>query len=174
MSRNEKEAIEKATADAFLVLYNIKMGSSFFVVEYSDSPDVRCKDTRGNYLNFEITMTEDNKRDISALLGRSEHKSLEVMKENLAISKSGKAGSISMSSSLSSNVAPMAICRIKAKLKKNYGANTALVVRDTSPVGWDWDMVANEIKCALDLRRNPFDKGIWIVSYSKDRLFQIA
>jgi hypothetical protein len=36
---NEKEAIERATADAFITLYNTEMGTSFSIVEYSDAPD---------------------------------------------------------------------------------------------------------------------------------------
>jgi hypothetical protein len=54
---NEKEAIEKATADAFIALYNTEYGSSFFIEEYSDAPDIRCKDADGNIFNFEITLT---------------------------------------------------------------------------------------------------------------------
>ena len=36
---NEKEKIERATADAFINLYNRQLGSSFRIVKYSDAPD---------------------------------------------------------------------------------------------------------------------------------------
>jgi len=41
---NEKEAIERATADAFIELYNRKMGTSFSIIDHSDAPDIRCVD----------------------------------------------------------------------------------------------------------------------------------
>ena len=63
---NEKEAIGKATADAFIRLYNTEMGKFFSITEYSDAPDIRCQDPNGNTFNFEITLTEDNLKDIQA------------------------------------------------------------------------------------------------------------
>ena len=67
----------------------------------------------------------------------------------------------------------MAIERIQSKLDKDYGSNVALVVRDTSPLDWDWGWVLDEIQNGLDLTRNPFDRGIWIISNSKDRTFRV-
>jgi hypothetical protein len=55
-----------------------------------------------------------------------------------------------------------------------YGASTALVVRDTSGVEWNWGLVVNELKMKLDLAQNPFDKGIWILNRSKTKLYQIV
>lgn len=37
---NEKEAIEKETADSFVQLYNQQMKTSYAIVEYADVPDV--------------------------------------------------------------------------------------------------------------------------------------
>jgi len=170
---NEKEVIEKAIADAFIKLYNSEMGTSFSIVEYSDAPDIRCQDSKGNKFNFEITLTEDRPKDIQANLGRSDHRSLEALKEHLADVKAGKANPLDKTSCLQGNVTEMIVSRIQPKLKKDYGANVALVIRDASPVGWDWDMVIDQIKSHLRLERNPFDKGIWIITYRKDKLYKI-
>ena len=80
---NEKEAIEKATADAFIELYNSETGSSFSIIEYSDAPDIRCQDPEKNKFNFEITLTEDRPKDIQANLGRSDQRSLDALKKHL-------------------------------------------------------------------------------------------
>jgi len=170
---NEKEAIEKATADAFIELYNSEMGTSFSIIEYSDAPDIRCKDSDENTLNFEITLTEDRPKDIQAALGRSDHKSLEALKKHLSDTKAGKANPLERVSYLQGNVTDMMVARIKPKLNKDYGSNVALVVRDASPLAWDWDMVSDQIKNRLSTERNPFDKGIWILTFSKDKILRI-
>jgi hypothetical protein len=36
--------------------------------------------------------------------------------------------------------------RIKEKNNHDYGENVALVIRDTSPLDWDWTDIINEIK----------------------------
>lgn len=170
---NEKEAIEKATADAFVELYNREMGASFSIIEYSDTPDIRCKDMKGNIFNFEITLTEDRQKDIPAALGRSNHRSIEAMSQHLADVKAGKANSLERVSCLQGNVTDMIVNRILPKLKKDYGSNVALVIRDTSPVSWDWYLVVDNIKSVLTALRNPFDKGIWIISFRKDKIYRI-
>jgi hypothetical protein len=170
---NEKEAIEQATADAFVELYNLEMGTSFSIAEYSDAPDVRCKDQKGNTLNLEITLTEDRPGDIQASLGRSESRSLETLKKYLDDVKAGKANLFDRVSCLQGNVIQMIVSRIQPKLNKDYGSNTALVIRDPSPIDWDWGLVADQIKGLVDLTRNPFEKGIWVISYSKDRICRL-
>lgn len=171
---SEKEKIEIATADAFIDLYNAKMNSSFKVLEYSDAPDVRCKDASGNVLNLEITLTEDRAGDIPAILGRSDHKSIVSQLEHLNKVKAGKASIFEQVSSLSENVAATLIQRIKAKSKKDYGANVALVIRDSSPVGWDWEHIVPEIKAQLSEIRLPFEHGVWLLTFTKDRIIQIV
>lgn len=169
----EKEAIEKETADAFIKLYNSKTGSSFSIIEYSDAPDIRCKDSDGNELNFEITLTENRPKDIQAVLGRSDHKNLVSLKKHLEEVKAGKANALERSSGLDGNVTVMIVSRIQPKLNKDYGPNTALVIRDASRLDWEWDEVRDQIEAMLSLKRNPFDKGIWLISNSKDRLFKL-
>ena len=171
---NEIEAIEKATADAFLGLYNHEMGTSFSIVEYSDAPDIRCKDTKGNTFNFEVTLTEDRPKDIQAALGRSKHRSIEALRQHLDEVRAGKANPLERASYLQGKVTDMIISRILPKLQKDYGSNVALVIRDSSPVCWDWDLVVDQIRNMLNLSRNPFDRGIWIISFRKDRIFRLV
>ena len=170
---NEKEAIEKATADAFIELYNREMGTSYTIVEYSDAPDIRCKDKEGKVFNFEITLTEDRPKDIQAALGRSDHKSIEALRQHLVDVRAGKANPLERGSCLQENVVYMIVDRIRPKLQKDYGPFVALVIRDSSPVCWDWDLVLDQIKSMLYLQKNPFDKGLWIVSFRKDRIYRI-
>lgn len=161
---DEKKAIEEVTAHAFLELYNKEMGTSFFIIEISENPDIRCQDREGNKLNLEITLTEDNPKDIQALLGRSNHKSPERLKNHLANVEAGKENILDRVSCLQRNVLDMIIERIQKKFDKDYGHNVALVIRDTSGVGWDWNLVGDDIKNRLNLSRNPFDKGIPVAS----------
>jgi len=170
---NEKEAIEKATADAFINLYNSETGSSCAIIEYSDAPDIRCKDPEGQEFNFEITMTEDRPKDIQANLGRSDHRNLDSLKKHLEEVKAGQANPLERVSCLQGNVTEMIVSRIQCKLKKHYGSNVALVIRDASPLSWDWNMVTDQIKALLNLERNPFDNGIWIITYQKDRIYKV-
>jgi len=170
---NEKEAIEKVTANAFVDLYNHEMGTSFSIAEYSDAPDIRCRDIKGNIFNLEITLTEDREKDIAAALGRSDHRSIELLRKHLVEGKVGKANSLERVNCLQGNVTDMIVDRILPKLKKDYGSNAALVIRDTSPVCWDWELVIDDIRQMLASQRNPFDKGIWIISFRKDKIYRI-
>lgn len=170
---NEKEAIERATADAFVELYNRDMGTSYSVVEYSDAPDIRCKDPEGRAFNFEITLTEDRPKDIQAALGRSKHRSVDALRQHLADVRAGKANPLERVSCLQGNVVDMIVDRIQPKLQKDYGSSVALVIHDSSPLCWDWDLVVYQIRGTLNLQKNPFDKGIWIISFRKDKICQI-
>lgn len=168
---NEKQRIEFGTADGFLRLYNRHFGTSFRVSEQSDAPDIRCSDETGRQLNLEITATEDADRDIQALLGRSDHKSLEALVEHKErVSKGLESPHFSSFADAKKTL----MARIESKLDKDYGRNTALVVRDTSGCDWEWDEVAAEVAAALDQARNPFDEGIWLLTRVKDKLFQIV
>ena len=109
-------------------------------------------------------LTEDNEKDIKALLGRSEHKSLEYARKY----GMGKA------SSLFGNVLEQAYHKIYKKMSKDYGTNVALVIRDVSPIGWDWDFCIKNLINRLKDIHNPFHKGIWILtSYQQDKTFRV-
>lgn len=168
----EKELIEKATAEGFLQLYNSYFRTSFDIVELSDAPDVRCRDTEGNKLNIEVTLTQDSDKDIQALLGRSDHKSIKSLEKHNQRVAEGKEAP--MFSSLSGNVCENAAAKINEKLLMRYGLNTALVVRDSSGCDWEWNEIIDELKGKLNLDKNPFDKGVWILNFSKSKLFQIV
>ena len=168
---SEKQAIEKATAEGFLVLYNQLQGTDFQIVEMSDAPDVRCVDSLGKTLNLEITTTEDRPGDIKAVLGRSNGRSLEALRAH--VERVARGEEQPQFSSLSDEVSDQLVERLQSKMMNDYGSNAALVVRDTSGVDWDWDDVIPAIRCRLDLAKNPFSQGIWVLSRVKDRLFQI-
>ncbi len=162
---NEKKQIEKATAEKYIELYNRKYDTTFKIKEWSDNPDVICENQTGDKLNLEITLTENNDGDIQALLGRSEHKSLKHAKEH----------GMGQASSLSGNVSEQAYNRIHEKMMKDYGVNVALVVRDTSPLDWNWNSEIKKLALRLKGVKNPFDKGIWILSpsQSQSKLFRV-
>ena len=170
----EKEKIEEATANVFIEHFNNIKGSNYRVVEWSDAPDVRCEDDNGNKLNLEITLTEDRPFEIPAILGRSNHKSVSALRNHLDQVKIGKANPLDRVSVLSDNVSVTLMQSIMKKCKKDYGANVALVIRDSSPVGWDWELVVHKIRKQLKDTPLRFQHGIWIVTYSKDRIIQIV
>lgn len=170
----EKEQIEKHTAEAFIALYNKLMNTDYRIVEMSDAPDVKAKNSNGNMFNFDITLTEDRPGDIKAILGRSEDKSLEALKEHMKKVKEGKASIFESSSSLSGNVASLAVSRIKKKLTKRYGSRTGLVLRYASRVGWDWEYAIEDIRKEISKLDSPFDMGIWLINNDKTKIFRIV
>jgi len=169
---NEKEKIEKSTAEGFLTLFNSHFGATFSIYKLCDAPDVKCQNSEGEELNLEVTLTEDRSKDIQASLGRSNHRSVEALEEHNKKVAEGKEQPLF--SSLSGNVLEQAASRINEKLIKRYGSNTALVVRDTSGVDWEWDSVIEDLKNKLNLENNPFDKGIWILNLAKTKLYQVT
>lgn len=174
MSDTETQAIERATAEGFLVLYNAKHGSAFRIVKVAgpgETPDVECKDSEGRSLLLEITMTEDNSGDIQAALGRSEHKDLASLR---ALLQKVRAGEAKLPiNCLSENVKALLVQRLRRKFQKRYGLSVALVVRETTGVDWDWDLVLPEIREALSNDVNPFDQGVWLLSRSKERVIRV-
>lgn len=169
---SEKHAIEKGTAEGFLILYNQHFGTDFEIVAMADAPDVRCADSRGNTLNLEITTTEDRPGDIKAAVGRSDSRSLEALRDhNERIAR--RREPLQFSSFLD-EASDHLVERLQGKMKNDYGPNAALIVRDSSGGDWDWDLVIPAIRSRLNLANNPFSRGIWLLSRVKDRLFQIA
>lgn len=169
---SERHVIERGTAEGFLTLYNRLFETDFKIVEMADAPDARCADSRGNTLNVEVTTTEDRPGDIKALRGRSDSRSLEALRAH--VERVARGEEPPQFSSLSDEVSDTLVERLESKLKNDYGPNAALVVRDTSGVDWDWDFVIPTIRSRLNLAKNPFSCGIWVLSRVKDRLFQIA
>lgn len=123
-------------------------------------------------MNLEITTTEDSDGDIICALGRSDKKSLPHLKEHLKKVQEGEETIII--NCLSGNVSATLFRRVEDKLMNDYGNNVALVIRDTSGVDWDWDYEIPAIAERLSEKRNPFDKGIWLLNRAKTRLFKIV
>lgn len=156
---NEKQKIELATAKGFLSLYNAEYGTSFDVKELSDSPDVICVNANGEQLGLEITLTEDCSRDVQAALGRSDHRDIENFDPSQPASH------------LQGNVLASLLQRVRQKLQNNYGARTALVIRSTSGIDWDWDTQLQDVHRELNGQQNHFDSGVWLVNRQMDRMF---
>jgi|GEM_PF-1109975 len=169
----ETQRIELASANAFFALYNARYSTAYYVTRIAgdgDVPDVYAKNALGSEFNLEITLTEDHDGEIRALLGRGDHLSPGSLKHHLA---SVRAGKVSLEArSLQHNALPTLLARIGKKLTKRYGPNTALVVRDTSPL-WDWSQVVPAIQEHLSLTVVPFDRGIWLLSLDKSTLTQL-
>jgi hypothetical protein len=162
---NEKEKIEKVTAEKFIKLYNDKFSTSYSIKESSDNPDILCEDLDGTNLSLEITLTEDRDYDIKSLLGRSEHRDLAYVKKH----------GMGPASALSDNVLEKAHQAIIKKMYKDYGKNVALIIRDVSPVGWDWNDAIVSLASKLTDIKNPFDKGIWLITcHNQNRIYRVT
>lgn len=168
---NEKQLIERYTADGFLELYNRRYGESYSIACHADAPDIRCRNEGGKFLNLEITLTEDRPRDIAATLGRSSHRDIGLHLVNARSTTPELA--LPPASSLAGNVSDRLLSRIGAKLDRDYGPRVALVIRDTSPLDWEWDFVLDDVRSQLALHDSPFDMGIWLLNLSKTRLYEI-
>jgi hypothetical protein len=158
----EKEEIEKATVDAFVQLHNEMHGTSYSVREYGDQdgkrPDAVCVTADGDHFNVEVTITEDRPGDIRWALGRADQRPYQ-----------GAPGSC-----LQGNVLAQLAVRLDKKSIMRYGCQTALVIRDSSGVDWDWEDIRPQAEEYLRQRGNPFQFGIWIVNRAKTRLHRIA
>ena len=155
---NEKEKIEKSTVDAFVKLFNEREKEDYVVEKYSDAPDAMCKNSSGQAMQVEVTLTEDRPGDLPWTLGR--------FKERPGKSRIG--------SCLGGNVLNQLKKRLDDKIKKRYGERTALVVRDSSGVDWDWEHIADDIQRLIDDKGNPYDMGIWVVNRAKTRLHRLT
>lgn len=147
---NEKEQIEFATAEKFLLAYNVEFNTNFVAYEISDAPDILCEDSKTNEkLALEITLHEDLKGEIPYLLARKKEQPRSKITGNTVRQFEGDS-------------LPILIEVINKKLIKDYGKNVALVVRQVSPIPWTFDI--KYIRSKVSLQNNPFDKGIWILT----------
>ncbi len=159
----EKEKIEYATAVSFIELYNKLHKSSYKVVKVTDAPDILCEDDNtGQTLKLEITLSEDRDNDIVASLGRSNARDI-----NVVAAENGKVDCL--------QIGPYEkmFNGIKNKLRKDYGKNVALVVRHVSGIDWDFDLILESLRKSLDLSRPIYDKGIWILNNSCNRIYKL-
>jgi hypothetical protein len=172
----EKNQIELETARAFLRLYNAAMQATYRIVECSDAPDVGCEDENGRKLAIEITLTEEAPGEIRERLGRSprpQH-SMERLREQLDRVRGGDLDILQILTSTPETRLAQIVGAIRKKLVKRYGDNVALVVRDTSPCDWDWELEVDAIRRQLAGKTNAFSCGIWVLSAGKDRIVRVA
>lgn len=155
---SEKQRIEKATVDAFVQLFNISQEQDYAILQYGDAPDAKCRNSSGQIMQVEVTLTEDNPGDLAWSLGKTENRPPRYWFGNC----------------LQRNVLNQLLGRLDDKILKRYGEGTALVIRDSSGVNWDWEYVAEEIRSALKQRFNPYDMGIWILNRTKSRLIRLT
>jgi len=163
---NFTRGVEQRTIDLFLPWYNEHHGNTFQVVKHGDAPDFCCADESGSTLSVEITLMQERDGDIKALRGRTQAHSLEALREHLELVRLGKADPLDRVRSLAEDGVAAAVRAVVKKLTMAYGANTALVVSETCPLEWDWSLVADQLTTQLAGRRNPFDRGVWLVEDS--------
>lgn len=159
LHNDTKKKIEICIAKGFLKLYNLQYDDTYEYIDSRDSPDIYCKNAEGKKLFLEITMTQDQEGDIAVLLNRRKQRQSHhaMCLDRLPLQHAKKA--------------------IQSKLCKDYGDSVALVVQDTSPIGWDWDFVIPELSswCEHETSlNNPFDKGIWIINDSRTNLYKVC
>jgi len=144
----EKADIERATAEEFLRVYNAYSRTNFTIIEHSDSPDFRCRDTStGESLNLEVTNLEDLHGDIQYLVGR---------------------GSRQGARSFSQDTLARFRERITDKCMSDYGPSAALVLRQVVPL-WttqDWEMYRDDFQAHIPADcKATFKKGIWVLTW---------
>ena len=150
---SNRKKIERASASLFLNLYNERFHKNIEIIELRDSPDIYCKDLKTyEEMYLEITLIEDLKGEIAYMLGRGQKPISPVTGSSVR--------------SFFDDVVPILIDRIKDKTQSYYGKNTALVIRQTSPL-WEpkeWKIVKDKIISTVgSISERNYGKGIWII-----------
>ena len=172
MTLSEKQRIERASAQAFLDLFNAEFGEDYEIVEHDDAPDFRCLNSAGARLNIETTITEDRHGDAAVLLGRPPPPSIDELTDSLRDELAAGGDLVKQLCSEEASIDNL-VERIRHKMRNDYGPNAALVVRDISPLDWEWDQLAAAVRQRLDLSTNPFDGGIWVLYRWKQAIVRI-
>lgn len=145
---SEKSNIERSAAEEFLRVYNASTGTQFTIIEHSDSPDFRCRDSKtGELLDLEITLLEDVHGDAQYRLGRGPRQGVRCFNQD-TLSRFKE--------------------RITDKCDKDYGAHAALVLGQVAPL-WttsDWEMYRDDLQAVIPSAcQNTFTKGIWVLTW---------
>lgn len=119
----------------------------------SDTPDVECRDpATARNLFLEITLIEDVPRDVRYALGRG----------NQPISPSTR---MALRSFFNDSV-PELVQSLEKKLLSDYGSDTALVMRQVSPL-WgpnEWAIAADQFREEVFRgREHNYGAGVWII-----------
>ena len=159
--------IEQRAIELFLPWYNEEHGTSFRVVEHGDAPE------SGATLNVEITLMRERGDDIQALRGRTNTPSIDSLRAQNALVAAGLAHPLQFVRTPQVDALSGLATAIRKKLTKSYGPNTALLIRETCPLDWDWGLVdLSDVRVRLREHKNPFDKGIWLIE-STNRLRRV-
>ena len=156
-ARDETKAIENATVTGFLKLYNLQRKDDFSITEHRDyeSPDFVCTNSGGQRLYVEATTAHDREGDMAVLLGRASSR------------KAPK--SVRLRDYVLANL----IAAIHKKSLSRHQKHTALVIRHSSGVDWDWEMEMSEIRSRLSDVVCPFDEGVWIIDRTMTRIWRL-
>ena len=153
MALSQKQQIEKATAEIFLPIYNKMHGTNFGIVELGDTPDVTCQDPdSGAMLYLEIGLMEDLKGEIAEELRRGK--------------QTAPSEYLMPVRSLYDDAVPNCRKVIEKKMQSAYGKETALVLRQVSPIWgpYDWRILANKyFSDLLPGSEAKFGAGIWVI-----------
>ena len=144
----EKWHIERSTADAFLRVYNTLAGTQLTIIDHSDSPDFRCRDSKtGALLDLEITLLEDVHGDARYRLGRGPRQGVRCFTQDTLLRFKE---------------------RVTDKCAKDYGAHAALVLGQVAPF-WttsDWEMYRDDFQAVIPSEcKTTFTQGIWVLTW---------
>jgi hypothetical protein len=153
VSLSQKQQIEKGTAEVFLPIYNMRHGTNFEIVELSDTPDVICKDPgSGAVLYLEIGLIQDLEGEIADELNRGK--------------ESAPSEYLLPVRSLYDDALPNYRKVIQKKMQSAYGKDTALVLRQVSPI-WgpnEWKILATQhLSDLLVGSEAKFGAGVWVI-----------
>lgn|SRR5574340_96138 len=145
---SEKLTIERTTAEEFLQVYNTRTETQFAILEHSDNPDFKCRDSKtGELLDLEITLLEDVHGDAQYTLGRGPRQGVRCFNDDTINCLKE---------------------RIIDKCDKDYGPHAALVLRQVAPL-WttvDWEMYGDEFQSVIPSAcKKTFTKGIWVLTW---------
>jgi len=150
---DQKKRIEEATARLFLRLYNSRHHSQFEIQLLGEAPDVTCFDRNADkILHLEISLLEDIPGEVPYALGKREK----------PISPSTGTHAVS----LNEDVIPHWSSQIAKKLRASYGKDTALVLRQVSPLWepYEWEIVAPGFREeVLKGKEANYGAGIWVI-----------
>ena len=148
--------IEKDVARRFLNLYNLRIGTSFEVIEVGETPDIRCiEKNNGKNLDLEITILQNLDED-----ARKEFERIKGERDSLGTSL-GMRGNFE---EILSNLKKV----LDKKLKSNYeGTPTALVIGRVTSI-WscnDWQTlpgIKETVRGLIQGKEKRYPMGIWM------------
>jgi hypothetical protein len=150
---SNKQRIELQIAEQFILLFNRRHSTNFRVKELRDTPDVLCVDPdTGEKLELEISIIEDLPGSIRHILRKGPKP------------KSPTTGTTVVS--FNDDAVKQLRNSLSKKLLSVYGANTALVLYQSSILwdNWEWQTVAESFRSkVLKGKEANYGAGVWII-----------